>query len=528
MRFLLFVLFTFTAVSLPNSTNAQPKPVKSAITHATVYMTGAQITRTADVELSSGVNEVYLTNLSSSLRERSVTLSSDKAITLRSVQKQEAEQTNLVKIDSLQEKLTQLKTRISHKQSEQQVLSYEVDILMDNNKMFNNDYPSSIEELDKAMDYFHNKLSEIKTKQVDLKINIDKLLAKADDLKSEIEEVKEQKNKNSATLYAAIGSEKAQTVRLTFRYYTSKAGWKPSYDLRAENIEEPVQLTYKANINQSTGVDWHDISLSISSANPRNNSSIPVFKPSYLHFRSTQPQRAGVPKTYSKFKSSQSFDEMKQSIGGIKNVERNLTSFAFNIERSHTIKSDKNPKAVSLKEMSFPTSYQYYAMPKADKTAYLTAEISDWKDRKLLTGPMNLYFSHSYVGQSKLNSNSVDDTLTVSLGEDKSISIDRKQMKKFSEKNFFGGKVKRTEAWNMTVRNNKERNIKLKLVDQVPISTNEDIEVSVEDRSGAHLNKNTGKLYWLLNLNAGQSKSRQLRYQLKYPSDKKITEKHSR
>ncbi|MGK7369643.1 MAG: DUF4139 domain-containing protein, partial [Candidatus Halalkalibacterium sp. M3_1C_030] len=200
------------------------------------------------------------------------------------------------------------------------------------------------------------------------------------------------------------------------------------------------------------------------------------------------------------------------------------TSFSFNIDTPYSVTGDGNRKKVTLKEHSIPASYRYYALPKAREKAYLQAMVTDWEDLNLLNGQANLYFEQAFVGRSQIQTGAVSDTLKFSLGQDESISIERNRLKEFTEKNFFGNRVRETRAWELTVRNAKNKEINLTLVDQIPVSTNEDIEVDLQERNGAALNKETGELTWNLTIAAGESTSRRFRYQVEYPSGKQIQE----
>jgi len=150
--------------------------------------------------------------------------------------------------------------------------------------------------------------------------------------------------------------------------------------------------------------------------------------------------------------------------------------------------------------------------------------VTDWEELNLLNGEANLYFGQAFVGKSRIQADAVSDTLEFSMGQDESISIERSRLKEFTEKNFFGNRVRETRAWELTVRNNKNRSISLTLVDQIPVSTNEDIEVDLQERNGASLNEDTGELTWNLSIGAGESVTRQFRYEVEYPSGKQIRE----
>jgi hypothetical protein len=69
----------------------------------------------------------------------------------------------------------------------------------------------------------------------------------------------------------------------------SNAGWYPSYDIRAKNITEPVELRYKANIHQNTKEEWKNVQLKLSSSNPSLGNTAPKLKPYYLNYYSAPP-----------------------------------------------------------------------------------------------------------------------------------------------------------------------------------------------------------------------------------------------
>lgn len=516
---IILALLTVPSQPTPSSNNSQ---TPSTIEHATVFLSGAQIRRSAEVSLHQGVNEISLGGLTNSLSENSITISTDQPVTLLSVQKQTHELTATATLDSLKEKLGKIKTSISKKKAEQKVLNYELDILMDNRKLKEGNEKISVSELKQAMQYFREQLTDIEQGKIQIQNTIDDLNTKKENVQKRINDLQQEQQKKSVVIRAEIKSDKQQTVTLQFSYFTSRAGWKPRYDLRVNDITNPVQLTYKADVYQSTGISWDNISLSISSANPRSSTVLPSFEPNFLSFYEPPTARASMKAADTELNEVVVTDQAAAPT----TVRQNQTSFQFDIDLPYSVPGDGSAKTVTAKEYNIPANYEYYAMPKTDKTAYLTTHIADWENKNLLSGPMNLYFEQTFVGQSNINPNTANDTLMISLGKDENIALERTRIKEFSEKNFFGNKVSETKAWRLTVKNNKQRAVKLKLVDQIPVSTNEDIEVDLQEHSGAQVEPSTGKLHWTLNLAPGQSQNKQIRYALEYPSGKKIQQKN--
>jgi len=515
----LFLTFSSFTVTDPPA----DKIVHSEIEKATVFLSGAQITRTARVDLRAGLNQIIFTELSSSLNEKSVTISADKQITLLSLHKQRADLKSTATLDSLRNVLGNIDTQLKMRTAEKKVLDYELSILLENKNLKGNNEKISASEIRQAMEYFREKLTEIEKEKIEIDSKIQTLNNKRSVINRQIREIEQDLQNKSVQIKTAIESADAQSVTFTLSYFVSRAGWQPSYDVKVEDIDQPLQLTYKANIHQSTGISWNNIALSVSSAEPMQSTAIPVFNPFYIEFYEEDTQTDAV---------RQRGISDEEAILGMATVPpetritREQTSFSFEIEVPFSVEGNGSTQTVSLKEYELPADYRYYAFPKIRKVAYLTARLTEWEDLNLLPGETNLYFNQTFVGQSQLQPSVPGDTLMFSLGKDERIAIERERVKEFSEKNFFGGKVKETKAWQYQIKNNKDEAVSLELIGQIPVSTHEDIKVSLEEHSGGNFDPASGKIRWLINISPGKTDLRNLRYTLEYPSDKKIRYKN--
>jgi hypothetical protein len=194
------------------------------------------------------------------------------------------------------------------------------------------------------------------------------------------------------------------------------------------------------------------------------------------------------------------------------------TSFQYTIDVPYTIPSDGKDYSVQIKEFSVPAIYEYSTIPKADKNAFLMANIVDWDQFNLMKGKTNLYYEGTYIGTSYLNVGSVDDTLKVSLGNDQSINIKRERMKEVRSKKFLSSSVKETFGWEISVRNNKKEKITINIMDQFPVSADKDIEVELLESSNAVVDNDKGELKWKVDINPGETKKYTVKYSVKYPS----------
>lgn len=172
--------------------------------------------------------------------------------------------------------------------------------------------------------------------------------------------------------------------------------------------------------------------------------------------------------------------------------------------------------------IELPASYQYYSIPKLDKDAFLIARVTEWEKYNLLNGEANIFFEGTFVGKTFLEMDSAKDTLELSLGRDKSIAIKREKIKGFTTKQFIGSKQEEEISWKITVKNNKNVEVNILLVDQAPLSTLEEIEVSVKSSFGAKHNAQTGEIKWELLLKPLETRELTLTYTVKYPKNKSL------
>lgn len=211
----------------------------------------------------------------------------------------------------------------------------------------------------------------------------------------------------------------------------------------------------------------------------------------------------------------------KQAPTGIlTNVNYQPTTTVFEIQEPFTVPSDSQEYRAHIQDFDVPAVYEYYAAPKLDPYAYLTAKVSNWQELNLISGEASLFFEGSFLGNSWLDLNNADDTLQLSLGRDNGIQLKRTLLKEFSTKKLLGSNRTDTRQYEITVRNNKQYPVNIVVEDQYPVSTSKDIEVDrVGDKSGK-LDEETQQVTWQLQLEPRKDAAVRIGYSVKYPKNK--------
>lgn len=609
-------LKTLVMIILSFSSIAQEifeKELKSDIKEVTVYLEGAQITREKQIELSKGTTDLKFTDLSPFIDAKTIQVKSGENLTVLSVN----HQLNYInktktsdKVKSLYENIKSLNELIVIEQTNLKIIDEQLSFLQENKVIGGKNDQLTIDNLKATSEFYGSQVSALLLNKVERNKKIELLNKQINDLNDEIKTISAPEILPSGEILVRVSTDKATSGNIKISYFVINAGWLPTYDIRAKSVNEPIEITYRANIHQDTKEDWENVALTLTTSNPANTNTAPAFVPYYLHYYSVPPSyntstihevsgivtdetyapligaMVTIPGTtigtitdidgkyslslpanakqitinYIGYKSEtcninnpvmnvclkQSNIELNEvvitrsssyatayHIDGIR-VEgkrtfqneivlipfdkiENQTSFNYEIKTPYSIKSDKKSFSLDIVKYNIPATYQYFTFPKVDENAYLNAFITDWEKYNFLEGEANIFFENNYIGKTILDVRYMTDTLKVSLGQDKSVSVSREPIKNFSKRQLLGNKKSETKSSKLIIKNNKNQPLNIMVIDQLPVPSVEDISLTTEELSGGNYDKNSGKIEWTFDLKPLEKKEFELRYTVKYP-----------
>ena len=567
MKKLLLFTFLVSAIAFAQ----KPIFTSAKVKAATVYFNAAELQQTTSVNLPVGTSEIVIKNVADYLNENTVQIGAPSSVTVLSVQftqnyisEYEIDESNPA-IKKVRDSITLVQKEIKKVQID--VYSHQQTIgLLDNNQIVAGANTGlSVAELMKLVDYYKAKRTELDNAVVTLQEKEGKLNKRLQALNEKlvINTQKEEKS-SKGKLVLQVMNEVAGNVNLDINYITDSATWNPFYDLRVDSVKDPINMMYKAQVTQNSGIDWKKVKLTLSSGNPNQNNQAPLLSSWFLRYQdysvgygrgsgsgngiasvySNQIQntnegylRQNFDKKESKNyrdgdKQSMRFDTLpngkiiaRQNYEGLDDytsINENQLNVSFDIDIPYDILSNGKAHSVALKEIKLPATYKYYAAPRVDKEAFLLAEINDYSKYNLLPGEANIIFEGLYVGKTNINPNQTADTLNLSMGRDKKISIKREKVVDKSGTKFLSSYKEQTFTYDLTVRNNKKEEVQMLLKDQYPLSTDKEITIELLDDGNAKVNTETGIMTWELKLAPNETKKIRISYKVKYPKDKVI------
>ncbi len=616
MRAYLILFLSLVPLMSSRAQDFKEVTLETTLTEATVFIEGAQITRTGQINLPSGRTELILSALSSYIDKQSIQVKAEGNFTILSVNHDLnylSSDDDYDKIEAFRQEIKQLQREIDLNILRLEVLE-EKESLLQVNKNISGEASTDLNHLKESVLFYDEQFTKIKTETFEIEARNEELEDRKYRLEQQVASINSTKDKPKGEIMIRLEATTATLGKFTITYQVEHAGWFPKYDLRVSSINDPLALCYKAEIYQKTGINWDNIKLRLSNGSPNESGLAPELTTWYLNYdRNTiyQPFHRGniqygvgqvsgrvvdeeggpipgvnvilkgstvgtttdfdgnyslavpndaellifsfiglnsqeVPITSPNIsvKMNEDVQELSEVVvsgyasqkPGLKirrlsrikhdqteanflttRVTENQTTFEFEVDEPYSIQSKGSRLTVDLTTYEIDANYEYFASPKLDKDAFLMAYITNWDQYNLLEGEANLYFEDTYVGRSILNAKALTDTLSISMGRDKSIVIGRTKVDDFTRIQTIGSNQMESRGYQILVRNKKNQPIHLNLTDQIPVAAISAISVDVKDLSGAKLEESTGLIKWKMELMPQEQKEVTFAYTVKYP-----------
>ncbi|MFO7574416.1 MAG: mucoidy inhibitor MuiA family protein [Bacteroidales bacterium] len=508
------------------------KEIQSEIKHVTLFPDRAQISSEAGISASAGETVLMLKGLSPYIIRSTIQVSGEGRFTIMGV----SHSNNFLEatgdspeVKDLKSKIEVLNGKVEDEKTAIEVLRERENFLVANRVITGKDGTLTAEQYRAMLELYSSNIDQVRTtvlKKTRLIRDYEKQLQ---DLNNQLNQSMGKRRLPTGEIAVTISAPAAVTGKLMVSYVVTNAGWTPSYDIRVEDTNKPVALVYKANVFQSTGNDWKGVRLSFTNASPSESGEIPVLNPWYLSFY--QP-----PELMLRGKAAGVAARSQPAADKVEEVEyfamaaeapevmitQGITAVSFDVTVPSDILSDGRTKTIEIGSTTTTASYVRESVPKLDAKAYLTGRIAEWENLNIIGGEANLYFENRFVGNSWLSPAQFGDTMKISLGSDRGITIKRERQVETTARRFLGNNRIDTRSFMITVRNNKGETVAIKISDQIPVSTNSDITVEATQISGGNLDTVSGMVTWEFNLEPQQSRDLVLTYTVKYPKEKVI------
>jgi uncharacterized protein (TIGR02231 family) len=525
-------------------------PAQSKISNVTVYPGSARVTRQAEINLSAGEHSIALEHIIPQMDENSLMVTGRGAAAVKIfgayIKKEHTKEAADQRVQELEAWIEKLSDDIMVENQNMEVLRKENEFL-DSIKLFSGQQipkelattMPAVESLEGVRSFLVNQYSAVESKKETSRLKIRELQREQQVAQRKLNELRGSGSQQQSQLVVDLECAKAGKFTLEASYLVYGAYWRSLYDARASYDQGEVELTSFGIIKQTTGEDWEDVQLTLSTAQPTVSGRMPDVSPWILQpyqpgtvpaqkiMRERGFQESGMfaARMDAAIPSSAPAEMEKDAQLAYSQVEQKGMSVVFHIVRPATIKSDGTENKYPISSQGLKADFEYSSYPRVTPTAYLGSKVVNSEDLQLLAGEVNLFLDGDYVGKSSIDNIGPGEEFHLYLGVDENVKVKREQVSRKMDDVLLGGikSPNRTTSfkYKLTVENYKGKTIKLNLFEALPISQNEQIKVKTQTVStkpnDINWKQREGIWRWELSLNPKDKKEIEYAFSVEHP-----------
>lgn len=347
------------------------------------------------------------------------------------------------------------------------------------------------------------------------------------------------------TVVVNVKGQGARQASLSLTYLLPGASWEPVHELRAANGQKSVLLSSHAVVTQTTGEDWENAVLTLSTQRIAYTMRVPELEALLLgaNRQVAQKQQGSYQlaadnwsanrKGYNLLQNKErgqkekDYDDNDQVLQQVQvraqtvfqRLQQRATTTHFQAKGTSNIYNDGRPVRVALGSAELATQTKVVAAPEVSLNAASAVELANSADRPLLPGPVALYVDGSFLGSTEMDFVAPGESFTMFLGVVDTLKLTREMDRRNSSMERSGSRTRMALSFVVTAENLSDKPLALQLADRVPLSDMEEIRVRNVKVIPEVAPDDKGLVKWEARLGPKETRSFRIEYNVEYPSD---------
>ncbi len=328
-----------------------------------------------------------------------------------------------------------------------------------------------------------------------------------------------------AALSVAVTLAAAGEQKMTVQHFVENASWSPVYDLMLTRGDTP-SLTMKRSVSvyQSSGEDWQGVNLTLSTAQPSAQAAPSDLWPEQRSIVDPVKEAEDYARSAASDMGGMAEPVMEPAV--VEAATTALVGFegdtvVYSYPVAVDVANDVEDLRLALDEKQFTPQVYAQAVPRRDTTAFLMAKFSNESGEILLPGPAYLMREGVLVGGTNLDPLAPGAEVEIAFGAIEGLRLKRDMPQKATgDRGILSTSTQLEEKAVLEVENLTNETWPVRLLDQVPYSEQEDLEISFEANpppSETDVKGQRGILAWTFDIAAGETKAVNLTHTLRWP-----------
>lgn len=517
----------------------------------TVYRNQAELASTATLAVQPGQHIISLTNLPENLNRESLQARVQGTGHLLEVSTHTASRPTTQPTDdikALRAQVKELEKQLQALEHKRTALNEAQEILAEHQQLPLPDGRTGLRKLatlQALQALLQDKLTPLNTQQRTLTKDEERLERELSALQSKLTAYTDNTYTRGTVVEILYDCTAAEELQIFASYLLPGARWRPLYDVKIQEAEPPAEVIFRAEVINNSGTDWLQVPLTLSTANPSLSASAPTLQPIRLKFWSPPPSPklearkvaasaapglggGGLSKMKKRSAKRNDLDLLLEEAAEREEADTTLDTTAevsdgmatsFRIDLPYDIPSGGEPRIIDVAARQPKAQLYHLARPAVDGRVYLVVKMEEWANLGLPAGHTKVFLEGQLVSSSQMGSSLSLLDEPIGLGIAEHIQLERKLSHTKDGKSLFGTELSYEYGYTLKLQNHSSRPLELRLEEPMPIPTNKDIKIELDDAGGAQHNTDDNCLHWQLKLEGGAKHEVAYRVKISYPKN---------
>jgi uncharacterized protein (TIGR02231 family) len=323
------------------------------------------------------------------------------------------------------------------------------------------------------------------------------------------------KTAREAVLFVEKQRDGAADVRLG--YLVTSVQWTPGYNLRAATGKAEVEVEYNASVQQMSGEDWNDITLTLSTASPTLACDAPALAPFWVtlgppgvgaavrpdvpqlmkqqraaeeQYRVSRDEQRARAEAASNYAGGQVVlfqqDQAKWLDIGARTADA-AVAVNYPLSGKHSLKSRSDRQAIRITSLKLPAQMYSLAVPILTRYVYKHAEVTNKSDTVLLEGRVNAYLDGQFAGTGTVPLARPGQHFIAGFGVDTRLAA--RQTLVDRQERIVGGNKEQTFTYQVLLENFSDKPVAVRVLDRFPAVKDAGIRISLVEPLAVLLSK---------------------------------------
>ncbi|RKZ08337.1 hypothetical protein DRQ05_01650 [bacterium] len=558
---LLFTAIVLDAAYVEAADNVKSVKIATKVTGVTVYSGVALVTRKGTVAVPVGDFELVCSDLPDYFIPQSLNVSAmgDVKTDILNINvercnplsKKSKRYTELKrKLEDLRDRMDAIKSNLSSISKKKDLLTAMGEYSADETHKQIALQRVNLESWKGVLDFYESEYEGIEKENAKLVKEKAKLQKDIDWVSSVIDSMN-YSGKSCRNIIVKCSSEAPGTLSVEFSYLVNFAFWAPEYIVTLDKENDKITLGYNARVSQSSGEDWDNVEIILSTATPGIGARPPKLKPYFLstsvvniaplHFDKIistpppPPSKSGAGRSEEGIhvrggrSGHVSYQAEKPELTGMN------TPFSTNfiVPRPVSLKSGGEKKRFLIKQSELKGEFSLYSVPSISKNVFIKSSITNTTGIPILAGPVEVYVKTgggkqkvtNYVGKDSWESIANGQKFDMFFGVDQDIKVKHKLLKKEVLSKAGASKKRIRYSYLTTLQSFKKKDVDIVVRDRIPVSIDKDVKVSgVKIEPKEYVKEGDGLIKWKLTLTPKVKQEIRITYTITSPPDWEATE----